>query len=222
MVVSPTACRQTFKLKVRICKCKVSVSALNMSRIVKHGKSGLVFVNRFSYTLCIIKISFNAESVSVFFIVRILSFVEHFLYTSLTIARQSADNIKENTVAIVFAHYLLNLCKKIIEIRCVHTHTMISRLCEVFRPIECLVRIAHKPFSMRTRHFFIKSRRDIHGSFNSYFVSGGYLLAEKVKIKVRVHFACFRREICPAVMAFCKESYRIYMSLFKCFLELLL
>src|SRR5574344_1331197 len=109
MVIAPAACRQTFKLKMRVCKGEISVTALNVSGVVKNGQSRLVFVNCLSHALCVIEIGFNAHSVSVFLVIGVFPSVQHFLYAVLTIARQSADYVKEDAVTVILLNNLLHL-----------------------------------------------------------------------------------------------------------------
>ena len=126
MVISPTARRETFKFKMRVRVSKIAASANEVSRIVEYGKSRFVFIYRFSYASCIIKIRFNGVFICLFGIVRIKPRFFSLFYAGLAITRNNSDNIKEYAVCVIVLYDLLYLRKEYIEIRRIE-----AKICDI-------------------------------------------------------------------------------------------
>ena len=201
MVVHPTARRETFKFKMRICVSKIAATATEVSRIVEYGKSRFVFIYRFSYASCIIKIRFNGVFICLFGIVRIKTRFLSLFYAGLAITRNNSDNIEEYAVCVIVFDDLLYLRKEYVEIRRIEAKSVISRLIERRRPRYRFIYIAYEPFGMKSCHSLVKPRRKINGCLYAYFVRRLYLRAQKIKMKIRMHYVCGRRMIRPSVVA---------------------
>ena len=153
MVVSPTACRKRLKLKMSIHVSKVTSSASYMTAVVEHRKSGLVLVNSLANTASVICIISLTQLADICFIVRVLALSKKCVYAVLAITGANADDIKEDSVAIVFLYHFLDLCDKVVEIRTVHAELVITGLF----PVDSVVLLSDKPLGMTARHFFVKT-----------------------------------------------------------------
>jgi hypothetical protein len=129
--------------------------------------------------------------------------------------------IKEDSVRIVVLANLCDLIEKEIKVTGVKAESVVAGSCEVCRPRDALILIAKEPFGLFARRSFVKARGKVYGCFNAYLVRRFYLLAQKVEAKTGMHLICFGGVICPAVMAFGKECYRIDVTHFEASLELL-
>ena len=108
------------------------------------------------------------------------------------------------------------LIEEKIEVTRVEAESVVAGSCKICRPRYALVLIAEEPFGFFACHSFVKARGKVYGCFNAYLVRRFYLLAQKVEAKTGMHLICFGGVICPAVMAFGKECYRIEKSINFC------
>ncbi len=177
---------------------KVSSSSSYVTAVVEYGETGLDSIYRFTNTTGVVCVYSFAKLSCVFVVVGVFSLVKECLYAVLAPAGTNTDYVKKDSVTVIVANYLFNLCDKVVEIGRVHAKLMITRSL----PVNAVVFRSSEPFGVTACDFFVKACGKIYGSLYSYLVSGFDFGTEQVKIKSGVHFVCGTRVICPSVVAF--------------------
>lgn len=153
MVVSPSACRERFKLEVGVNVRKVTSSASDVSAVVEYGQSGLYPVNGFTDAAGVVLVNSFAKLTRIFVVVRVFSFVKESFHAVLAPAGTNAYYVEKNTVAVIVPYNLFNLRDEVVEVGGVHAKLVEAGIFPsdsvVFRPSE--------PFRMLVRDFLVKS-----------------------------------------------------------------